>query len=384
MHSPKMNAAWAAAFLALIVAARAQASCPVTTITGSVSANDGSTPLPGAHINLSLIPASGGTGFVVWDAPLEQAIQLQGAPGVGTWTVKAGITGGYFADPNAGSITCWNDGECQLCTGSIIGFVSAQQGAVHGSVSANPESPQSVDLSSLSVSVRDAGSLSHITSAPIILNTYTFRIPGINHWGLGVFCGGTPGGTNSSECESTGTRAVEVYINQASKTSVTLVSSKDKPADLEYWLPGYEPPDTQSCQDPGKPVNIFSGNVYLHQTDGSVSGFSPLALTRTYNSLVARRGVSGVFGLGWTHSFEASVTELQPGQLMLRQPSGVVMYFVDLEGDGTYRASVPHGPGHFGGAPFWMARTLVPPVPTDGPVDRPPTTTLPLSTAASA
>ena len=100
------------------------------------------------------------------------------------------------------------------------------------------------------------------------------------------------------------------------------------------------PPDCRDClQDVGLPVNLFTGSVWLTQTDAVLPGVTGVGLTRSYNSVGVREPTESAFGRGWTHPYEQNLA-FAPAGLRLRQASGVPMMFSSTDGV-TYRASVP-------------------------------------------
>ena len=69
-----------------------------------------------------------------------------------------------------------------------------------------------------------------------------------------------------------------------------------------------------SCKGVGEPVNVTTGNVYLHQTDYRLPGIGAgLEITRTYNS---KKQVAGLFGFGWTSVLDESIKVY--GTLLIR------------------------------------------------------------------
>jgi RHS repeat-associated protein len=71
----------------------------------------------------------------------------------------------------------------------------------------------------------------------------------------------------------------------------------------------------------GDPVNCASGNFSETYTDVSVPGRGPaLDLTRTYNSLSA--SATGIFGFGWTSSYEAHLTVNSDSSVSVTEPDG--------------------------------------------------------------
>lgn len=94
----------------------------------------------------------------------------------------------------------------------------------------------------------------------------------------------------------------------------------------------------------GDPVNCASGNFSETFTDVSVPGRGPsLDLTRTYNSLAA--STAGIFGYGWTSSYEANVTVNGDGSATV------------TEADGSQVTGVPAGGGTYT-IPAWADSTL--------------------------
>jgi RHS repeat-associated protein len=83
----------------------------------------------------------------------------------------------------------------------------------------------------------------------------------------------------------------------------------------------------QVGQYAGDPVNCNSGNLTQTVTDISVPGRGrALNLTRTYNSLYAASGGAGMFGPGWTSSYDESLT-IGDGAVTVRQAGGATVTF---------------------------------------------------------
>lgn len=82
-------------------------------------------------------------------------------------------------------------------------------------------------------------------------------------------------------------------------------------------------------------VNTATGNYYYQHTDLTLPGRGlGLAFTRTYN---AQDATDGPFGRGWTHSYQARLTENGDGSVTIRDGDGHAAFF-DANGDGTYRS----------------------------------------------
>jgi len=100
------------------------------------------------------------------------------------------------------------------------------------------------------------------------------------------------------------------------------------------------PPDCRDCvQDIGLPVNLFSGSVWLNQTDVVLPGVMGIEFTRSYNSIGTREPTDSGFGPGWTHPFEQNLA-FAPSGLRLRQANGLPVTFTSSD-HVTYRALAP-------------------------------------------
>ena len=98
------------------------------------------------------------------------------------------------------------------------------------------------------------------------------------------------------------------------------------------------------CINGTKPVDCASGDFWHTFTDVSVPGRGPaLDLTRTYNSLAA--GTEGIFGYGWTSSYDSHLTTNSDGSVTI------------TEDDGSQVTADPSvGGGYF--LPTWADSTL--------------------------
>jgi RHS repeat-associated protein len=101
-------------------------------------------------------------------------------------------------------------------------------------------------------------------------------------------------------------------------------------------------PSEECCPVIGGPVNIYTGNVWLQQVDGSLPGWaSPTVFQRSYNSLSAAEGRSGPLGRGWTHSYDRRIERMRSGRVRLIEGNGVPTIFEDRDGDGVLEAAIP-------------------------------------------
>ncbi len=97
----------------------------------------------------------------------------------------------------------------------------------------------------------------------------------------------------------------------------------------------------------GDPVSCATGNYTETQTDFAIGGRGVgLALTRTYNSQAGAEGVKGMFGYGWSSSFEDHlVVEKSNKKVVLHQADGATIPFTE-------------GSGESFTAPVWTQDTL--------------------------
>jgi len=101
-------------------------------------------------------------------------------------------------------------------------------------------------------------------------------------------------------------------------------------------------PDPSDCnnQSQGEPIEVTTGNVYFDQVDTTVPGFGPgLVFARSYNSLNASTG--GVFGSGWTFSYEKVLLFPSSTTLKLSEGNGVPRFYQDQTSSGTFVATNP-------------------------------------------
>lgn len=87
-----------------------------------------------------------------------------------------------------------------------------------------------------------------------------------------------------------------------------------------------------------EPVNTATGNYYYQHTDLKLPGRSlPFAFTRTYND---QDSYSGPLGRGWTHSYNARLTQQDDGSAVIKQGDGHEEFY-DPNGDGSYSSRYP-------------------------------------------
>ncbi|MGN0505028.1 MAG: S8 family serine peptidase, partial [Lachnospiraceae bacterium] len=76
----------------------------------------------------------------------------------------------------------------------------------------------------------------------------------------------------------------------------------------------------------GDPVNVITGNFYMSLTDLYFAGIgdSPVAITRSYNSLDTG---SGLFGKGWSFSYESSLSVVSSSRVKVTYADGRILVF---------------------------------------------------------
>lgn len=118
------------------------------------------------------------------------------------------------------------------------------------------------------------------------------------------------------------------------QSSVTVyVSSNDDSANNG---PNSCPSQIGNTRDPGKPVNVTNGNMYLQQTDYHLPGIGDgLEITRTYNS---RNQTAGLFGYGWSSILDESVVAYGTNLLRLNLPDGRAAYLTRSSATAPYQA----------------------------------------------
>ncbi|MEW6600556.1 MAG: DUF6531 domain-containing protein, partial [Nitrospirota bacterium] len=89
----------------------------------------------------------------------------------------------------------------------------------------------------------------------------------------------------------------------------------------------------------GKPVNLANGNVFISQTDFSLSGVMPINFTRYYNS---KGTEAGGFYTKWRHTFDIKATESGNSYKIINADNSI-NYYMDNDGDGLYLPELPKG-----------------------------------------
>jgi RHS repeat-associated protein len=91
----------------------------------------------------------------------------------------------------------------------------------------------------------------------------------------------------------------------------------------------------------GEPVSVITGNMYLDQTDYvSNAPGAGIQLIRAYNS---RRYASGIFGQGWTSTYEIKLQNLNNSYFRLVWGDGSVSYFKLDTATGKYMSMFRRG-----------------------------------------
>jgi YD repeat-containing protein len=88
----------------------------------------------------------------------------------------------------------------------------------------------------------------------------------------------------------------------------------------------------------GEPINVTNGNMYVQHPDYRLPGLDGgLPLIRTYNS---QSGRTGLFGFGWTSTYEESINAYGASLLRLNLADGRAVYFT-ASGGGAFTPKEP-------------------------------------------
>lgn len=319
----------------------ASAPCPAAaSVSGDVRSADGSTPAC-ERVELWAIPETGEwqpLGPQAWGAV---TVELP----AGTWRVAAHGCGTYFPFLPSAPIRCRTDASgCVGCSGSFSIKMYAMFGSFRGRVIRLPEGGAAGE--GIPVSAAAAGCAADRYAATDGRGIYaletTLEPHRSNHWSLLLDGDGSgPGSKTYLLSADTCDNAVEATTFSSAQIAVDLYQMAPYMASAEpsMRLPPF-PPALQHAppSDVGLGVNPTTGNLALDHVD--VRGGDPdgLLFTRSYNS---RSPAAGSLGPGWTHAYEAQLTAPSAGVLMLQRGDGGYVYFEDMDGDRTYRPSVP-------------------------------------------
>jgi RHS repeat-associated protein len=147
--------------------------------------------------------------------------------------------------------------------------------------------------------------------------SYTFRFQGIINT---TPCNMQPDQTNEATITLQAT-ANDDAVNRG-PTSCDSAAGKGKPV-----------------LDPGKPINVTNGNMYIQQTDYRLPGIGDgLEITRTYNS---KNQSAGLFGYGWTSILDESLTSYGSNLLRLNLPDGRAVYLSRTSPGSIYTPAQP-------------------------------------------
>ena len=325
-----------------------QAQCPPQQITGSISSTDGSTA--GAAF-VTAVPCGSG-GCIQVPAPVPAgSVSVPLPPGPSFNFV---YPHGYYYDAGQVSGATCNYSPittCWTCGGSFSFALTSNQGAIDGQANYIPSGKPIPNYQVAAVS-----------GIPYFTNTnatgyFTYNDTTPNDWGLPL--GPTPGPRTYSVNISPGQpeNAVSATINSNKLTTVQLVfkeASHEPPPRCGCMPPATGPspsasgPSSAGVTPPappctvGNPVSVTTGNVDLDQTDAVIPGLGlGLRFARAYNSHNVVAGKYGVFGPGWTHSYEKRLTFPATGLILLRDGKGQPAFYQDNDNNGSFLASVP-------------------------------------------
>lgn len=258
----------------------------------------------------------------------------------GHWTFS-GIGGHYLRTPHTEGADCVLVGGCLKCTGRADLDMYSNKGGFSGSVTLVPSGGPAAGWPVYFEGIAYPGWASTSTDANGHYRMY--GPPGQpNYWGVGVYSDGSGPGS--------GTYNIHTDYTMRHFRTATTYSNFDQWVELLAYEPGAESPDIRCpegacCQDPGKPVSLVTGNMYLDQQDAVLPGVAgSLKLVRSYNSANRGSGQYGMFGPGWSSNYEQRLTPWGTSgkALVLRQANGVVAYYNDPDADLRFDASVPY------------------------------------------
>jgi YD repeat-containing protein len=153
-------------------------------------------------------------------------------------------------------------------------------------------------------------------------------------------------GQTSADAAIQGAGDCLVYVGQAFSVTGSY-SLSIAPASATATATDLATKNPTSCQHnitQTDPVDCASGDFFHTSTDSSIPGFGPaLDLTRTYNSSAA--STEGIFGYGWTSSYESHLVVNGDGSVTI------------TEADGSQITATPDESGF--DVPSWADSTLV-------------------------
>jgi YD repeat-containing protein len=108
------------------------------------------------------------------------------------------------------------------------------------------------------------------------------------------------------------------------------------------------PNECPTCHDASNPVDLATGDTFITQTDISVPGLGGgINLTRTWNSVLFEGvEVLGMFGTGWTSTYEDKVFPGGDGFMKYMRPDGGIWSFAYTGGGGSNASYMVAGPAN--------------------------------------
>ena len=147
--------------------------------------------------------------------------------------------------------------------------------------------------------------------------------------------------------------SVNGYIFQGGTSTSGCVLSSNDQLNFPIGLDNLENAGLTPCnREVGRPVNVTNGNMHLRQTDYQLPGAGEaIGISRTYNSISQS---IGLFGRGWTTTYDERVTLDANSQLQLTLPDGRLVTFATPDffgqivrnGDGSYTVTFKDGRVH--------------------------------------
>jgi RHS repeat-associated protein len=332
------RSALTAALLASAAAVATGQSCEPQKIGGSISAADGSSP-PTLGVELCGTRVAPEPGLSCGNTTMSSP-EADGAQG--SWLYNASSPYYLVPPPTPGASCDYdpNPPHCLSCSGSFSIQLYALYGNIKGTVfGLYDQGMASVGVIAPAIDPNCSNGLNTLTDANGDFSFTNGASPAFaaNHWAVGVTGDGTGPGTCDYAVKAGGD-CQRVTVSSSQDSVANLYLTANRQCDMR-------PRHQQTPQGPipavGKPVSVLTGNVFFSQTDAVIPGIAGLELVREYNSQNAFASVSGAFGRGWTQSYEQTLTQETSFGVMLRERTGVAMYFQDRDGDSRYDPSRP-------------------------------------------
>jgi RHS repeat-associated protein len=315
------------------------------TVAGAVRVADRSKP-PCDFVDLWAVPASGAwvsLGKFSWGG-----VSVPVPPG--TWRFAAYACDAYFPYRQSAPVRCAKDAQgCVACEGPFDLPMYAMFGGFSGQVTLLPEDQPAgpgIPVGAASGVTCGAEKFAYTDDKGRFSMVPTLEPHRSNHWGLMVDGDGSEPGSrryflNADYCENgvaaTTFSSADVTVNLFRAAPYMAANDPSvRPPAVASLVPAHPP------RELGAGISITTGSVALDQPDLAAWGASSsLAFVRSYNSRAATQTRQTALGAGWSHTYGARLSVPAKGVLLLQEDDGATRFFQDMDGDGTFRPSVP-------------------------------------------